>query len=129
MSRVNMKKSSAAALLFFISRLSAPAGHIAEGGGPDGSGEQHHDAVSHGPGHPGAAEQRQPFSPARMPISRARPSTTFSSCTHQTARVSKWIYRRSSHQAMPKPTVAPSSFQPFSCPWARLAASTSAGKG
>ena len=28
-----------------------------------------------------------------------------------------------------KPTVAPSSFQPFSCPWARLAASTSAGKG
>jgi hypothetical protein len=70
-----------------------------------------------------------PFSPARMPISRARPSTTFSSCTHQTARVSKWIYRRSSHQAMPKPTVAPSSFQPFSCPWARLAASTSAGKG
>ena len=67
--------------------------------------------------------------PARMPTSRARPPTTLRSCTHHTARVSKWIYRRSSHQEMPKPTVAPSSFQPFSRPEVRLAGSTSAGKG
>ena len=54
------------------------------------------------------------FSPARMASSNPKPTASLMSCAHHTACVSNRMCFRSAMLDISIPTVAPSSFQPFS---------------
>ena len=54
------------------------------------------------------------FSPERMASRQPKPTASLMSCAHHTACVSNRMYFRSAMLDTSMPSVAPSSFQPFS---------------